>query len=288
LHRSAGAPSVPLTHRTVGTGGRRLHLVEAGRGPAVVLLHGFPDSWYSWRRQLDILSEHHRVLAFDLPGFNESDPLERPGDYRPDLVANRFAAAMQEVGPAAVVGHDWGGMVAWWLAVQHPELVDMLVVVNCPHPVLTSHISWRDPLQLVRSWYVGVLRLPGLGPALARLGLPVVLRLIVRSAPERRVCMETLRRSGLREPLRYYRHLGARTPWPDGVRLPPTLLIWGERDPFLSARLARLTQQLAPSVQLLRVPRGGHWVHQRRPDVVNRAICRFLQVGRVEGGGRDR
>ena len=184
---------------------------------------------------------------------------------------------MRGCGLAVVVGHDWGGMAAWWLAHRHPELVTRLVVINCPHPSLVTRISLRDPAQLVRSWYAGVLRLR-VGPHLAGLALPLALRAIVPSREERAVSIATLRRSGLREPLHYYRHLrhhpGAPCCGAVGV---PALLLWGERDPFLSARMADHTRRLVPHLRVQRVPRGGHWVHQRRPEVVNDAIRRFLR-----------
>jgi pimeloyl-ACP methyl ester carboxylesterase len=270
---------VRLTHHFVDAERIRLHMVETGSGATVVLLHGFPDSWYSWRRQLSELGACHHVVAFDLPGFNESDPLNRLEDYRAESVADLFAGVLRSMAPVALVGHDWGGMVAWQVAERHPELVSRLVVVNCPHPHLTRSISWRDPRQLLRSWYIGIFRIPILGLAAARLAMPLALRLIVRSQAEREACAAALRRSGLREPLRYYRNMSFLSPSPDGLRLPPTLLIWGERDPFLSRRLADATVRLLPAVQLLRVPRGGHWVHQRQPHIINATINRFLMSG---------
>ena len=267
-----------LTHRYVRGCRARLHLVEAGQGPPVLFLHGFPESWYSWRHQLGPVAERHRVVAADLPGCNESERLAGPEDYRVDLVAGELAGILRWCGPAAVVGHDWGGMVAWWLAHRHPELVTGLIVINCPHPSLVTRISARDPAQLVRSWYAGVLRLP-VGPHLARLALPLALRMIVPARDERAVYTASLRRSGLREPLHYYRHLRAAPGAPRcGAVRPPALLIWGERDPFLSARLADHTGHLIPHLEILRVARGGHWVHQRRPEVVNEAIHRFLRA----------
>ena len=270
------ASPVELTHRVVRGATARLHLVEAGRGPAVLLLHGFPELWYSWRRQLTVLAERHRVIAADLPGFNESEPLGNPDAYRSDLVAAEIAEVLRRCGPAAVVGHDWGGMVAWWLAHLHPELVTKLVVVNCPHPSLDSQISLRNPAQLLRSWYVAVLRLP-VAPHLARFALPLALRAIVPEREERAVYAASLRRTGLREPLHYYRHLGRADAPRCGPPRAPALLVWGERDPFLSSGLIERTRRVVPHLLVRRVPRGGHWVHQRRPDVVNEAICRFLQ-----------
>jgi pimeloyl-ACP methyl ester carboxylesterase len=153
-----------MTHRWVDVGGLRLHCVEAGTGPLVVLLHGFPEFWYAWRHQLPALaSAGYRVVAPDLPGYNTSDKPPRVRDYRPQVLAREVADLIVALGAgsATVAGHDWGGALAWLLAMHHPERVQRLVILNAPHPVRFLK-GLRSPRQLRRSWYILTFQLPWL------------------------------------------------------------------------------------------------------------------------------
>jgi epoxide hydrolase 4 len=153
-----------MAHRWVDVRGLRLHCVEAGTGPLVVLLHGFPEFWYAWRHQLPALADTgFRVVAPDLPGYNTSDKPPRVRDYRPRLLAQEVADLILALGAdsATVAGHDWGGGLAWLLAMHHPERVQRLVVLNAPHPIrfLTG---LRNPRQLRRSWDILAFQAPWL------------------------------------------------------------------------------------------------------------------------------
>jgi pimeloyl-ACP methyl ester carboxylesterase len=127
-----------MAHRWIDIHGLRLHCVEAGTGPLVMLLHGFPEFWYAWRHQLPALADAgYRVVAPDLPGYNTSDKPPRLRDYRPRVLAREVADLIvaRGAGSAAVAGHDWGGALAWLLARHHPKQVERLVVLNAPHPM---------------------------------------------------------------------------------------------------------------------------------------------------------
>src|SRR5215471_13220996 len=142
-------------HHTADVGGLRLHYVVAGAGPLVVFLHGFPEFWYSWRHQLPALAEAgFRAVAPDLRGYNESDKPVRVRNYRIDLLARDVAGLIAALGQrrAVVVGHDWGGAIAWWLAMRRPEVVERLVILNAPHPAMMLR-ELANPFQLLRSWY---------------------------------------------------------------------------------------------------------------------------------------
>ena len=126
-----------LTHQLVDTGTLRLHVVEKGEGPVVILLHGFPDFWYSWRNQIDALADQgFRVIVPDLRGYNSSDKPTSVADYRIDSLAKDVVGLIQSIGegPVRLVGHDWGGIIAWLVANDYPEYVEQLVVMNIPHP----------------------------------------------------------------------------------------------------------------------------------------------------------
>ena len=141
-----------------------LHYVEAGQGPLVVLLHGFPGFWYSWREQIaPLVNAGFRVVAPDLRGYNLSS---KPGDftdYTADKPAADIAGLIRELGSesATVVGHDWGGSIAWTLAMNNPEVVDRLVILNAAHPRKLNE-GLRNPKQLRRSWYFFYFQFPGL------------------------------------------------------------------------------------------------------------------------------
>src|SRR5919199_846997 len=125
------------THHHAIVNGVRLHYVEAGEGPLVVLLHGFPEFWYSWRKQIPALAAAgFRVLAPDLRGYNLSDKPPGTHAYRMEMLTADVAGLIAHAGGgrAAVVGHDWGGAVAWMMPLRHPAAVSRLVILNAPHP----------------------------------------------------------------------------------------------------------------------------------------------------------
>ena len=144
--------------------GVRLHWVTAGdaSGPLVVLLHGFPDFWYGWRHQLPALAAAgFRVVAVDLRGYNLSERPPRVEDYSRDALADDVAALVAHLGAerAAIVGHDWGGLIAWHLAARHPGRVARLVVLNAPHPARYKELL-RNTSQALRSWYAAFFQIP--------------------------------------------------------------------------------------------------------------------------------
>ena len=139
-----------------------LHYVEAGDGPLVVLLHGFPEFWYGWRQQIaPLVKAGFRVVAPDLRGYNLSSKPDGFADYTADKPADDIRGLIHELGAesAMVVGHDWGGTVAWTLAMNHPEVVDRLAILNAAHPRKLNE-GLRNPRQLLRSWYFFYFQLP--------------------------------------------------------------------------------------------------------------------------------
>ena len=147
-----------------------LHYVEAGDGPMVVLLHGFPEFWYGWRQQIEPLVEAgFRVVAPDMRGYNLSSKPEAFSDYTADKLATDVRGLIRELGAesAMVIGHDWGGSVAWSLAMNHPEVVDRLVILNAAHPRRLNE-GLKHPRQLLRSWYFFYFQFPGLPEHRAR------------------------------------------------------------------------------------------------------------------------
>src|SRR5262245_41030663 len=160
-----------VDHRVVETNRIRLHCAVDGAGPLVIFLHGFPESWYSWRHQLAALAPHFRVVAPDLRGYGESDKPAGVEAYAMEELVADVAGLVAAFGArdAVIVGHDWGGGIAWELAMTRPELVKRLVVLNCPHlAIFRQHL--QDPRQLLKSWYMFFFQLPWLPEALLGAG----------------------------------------------------------------------------------------------------------------------
>ena len=263
---------------------------ETGRD--VVLLHGFPEFSYAWRHQMPALAgAGFRALAPDLRGYGRSPKPPRVRDYRIDLLAGDVLALIRREcgGRAHVVGHDWGGIVAWWLAMRHPEAVERLVILNAPHPAAYLR-ELRRPGQMIRSWYVGFFQLPWLPEQWLRRGDFAALRRLFRRDPARRDAftdadieryVEAFRdRRSLTAAVNYYRAAFREGPAPlaRDVRPvgAPTLVIWGQRDRYLVPQLADGLGQWVPNPRVERLPAASHWVQHDEPGRVNPLLTEFL------------
>lgn len=280
-----------LHHARVAAAGVSLHVVRAGDGPPVILLHGFPEHWRSWRGLIGPIADAgFTAIAPDLRGYNESDrPVGRDA-YRMDALVADVAALVRATGAtrARLVAHDWGGVIAWVVAARHPELIERLVILNAPHPILYRQ-RLRHPDQFFRSWYMGVFQVPGLAEFLLSAGDFALLRRMFTgtarpgtfSREELDAYVAAMRPPGaLTAALDYYRAnlRGGPEPAAGGARvLAPTLVIWGERDAALSVRLLDGLHELAPSLTIRRIPDAGHWVHHEARNEVLQALIPFLR-----------
>ena len=274
-----------------------LHYVEQGAGPLVLLLHGFPEFWFSWRQQLPALAAAgFRAVALDQRGYNLSSKPRGLEHYRVERLARDVAQTIAHFGhdqtaaghvetaaghqQASVIGHDWGGGVAWALAMRYPERLHKLAIIDAPHP-LTFAQHLRKPDQLRRSWYMFFFQLPWLPEAALRAGNFAVIRRQLR-APE---YVEALSRPGaLTATINYYRALfrGGLASLRAAARTPihaPVLIIWGDRDAFLGPDLAEPPATLVPNRRLERLADVGHWPHLEQPERVNDLLIRFLKDG---------
>ena len=267
----------------------RLHYVEEGDGPLVVLLHGFPDFWYTWRRQIPALAQAgFRIVAPDMRGFNLSDKPSGNANYSLDRLATDIVELIEDRGAerAAVVGHDWGGLVAWATAAWHPDLVDRLVILNAPHPDDYGR-GLRHRRQLVKSWYTAFFQIPGATALLKRNDFQILRRALRASSTEGAFSDEDLERyvaawsepRSIESQLAYYR-AAARRVLGRSETLPtvaaPVLILWGERDRALDQLFATPPAHLAVDVTARMFPDATHWVHLDDPEGVNRALLDFL------------
>ena len=289
----AALPDVgaPLRSRFVDGAGVRLHVVEAGPedGPLVVLLHGFPEFWYGWRRQVGPLARAGwRVWAPDQRGYNLSAAPPDAAAYDLDRLADDVLALLDAAGAerAPIVGHDWGAVVGWWLALRAPGRVERLAVLNVPHPTAFREFLLRTPSQLLRSWYIGFFQLPDLPErALRRFGTRA---LVASSAPGTfsdadlaRYRAAWARPGATRGMVSWYRaavrRAGRLSPEDPTVRV-PTLIVWGEDDVALDARLAERSLALCAEGRLVTLPGVSHWVQHEAAEAVNAELLAFLDA----------
>jgi epoxide hydrolase 4 len=282
----------PIEHRFAQANGIRIHYVEAGSGPAVLLLHGFPDCWYGWRYQIDALAAAgFRVVAPDLRGYNATDAPRGTGAYALETLVNDLILLIGALGleAATVVGHDWGGVIGWFAAMHHPVRISRLAVLNAPHPVTFAR-ELRRPAQLIRSAYAGFFQIPALPETLLRARRSAILRRAWRNGPARdeedvQRYMEAFQRPyALTAALNYYR-ASARHPVPKPRRVRiPTLVLWGERDHFLVTRLLDGLDPWVENLRVHRMKRAAHWLHHEQPDLVNELLISFLTGSPDEHG----
>ncbi len=236
-----------IEHRRVNVGRLELHVAQVGEGPPVLLLHGFPAYWADWQEQmLALAAAGFRVIAPDLPGYAQSDKLPNTLDYRSTLLAGDLANLIRalELPQVYLVGHDWGGTLAYCLASEHPELVSRLVVMNAGHPEL-FRLALRHLEQIVKSWYMFLFQLPWLPEWLVRrrFALALALRgmLVRRDAmPDAELdrYVETMRTPGAAHSAVSYYRAAFRAPVRAKRNISQTtLVLWGEQDKALSARL---------------------------------------------------
>jgi pimeloyl-ACP methyl ester carboxylesterase len=284
-----------LTHRTIETHGVRLHAVEAGPrdGPLVLLLHGFPEFWYGWRRQIEPLAAAgFRVLVPDQRGYDMSDKPRGARAYDLDTLAADAIGLLDALGRerGSIVGHDWGAAVAWWTAIRHPERVERLAILNGPHPVVMRRALRRDPRQMLRSWYIFFFQIPRLPEWYLALGRHAKLARALRgrARPDDLVAEDVaLYREAWSRPgamtamVNWYRAVFRRPPRvPADVRVrPPVLLLWGARDRYLGRELAQPSIELCDRGELVFLDDATHWIQHDAPDEVNRRLIAFLSQG---------
>ncbi len=279
-------------HRDIITNGIRMHYVTQGEGPLVVLLHGFPEFWYSWRYQIPFLARHgYMVVAPDLRGYNETDKPSK--GYNVSTLLRDIVGLIKglERDKAIIVGHDWGGALAWAFAARYPQMTERLIVLNAPHPAAFARElrTWR---QLRKSWYMFFFQLPWLPEyVLGRNHAAVIGRMLYASAVQKSAFppdvieryRDAMSKPGaLTASINYYRTLFRRMrslrAGAGAIIDVPALLIWGKQDIALGIELTHGLEQWVPNIQIKRIPDSGHWVQQEKPDEVNTLMLEFLNI----------
>lgn len=294
--------ALPL-QRVILAGGLGLDVVDVGPrdAPALIFLHGFPESHRTWRHQIAHLAPRFRCIAPDQRGYRLSDKPEGPDAYAPGKMISdvfRLADAL-EIDRFTVIGHDWGGAVAWGVALTgQGQRVTRAVIANAPHPAIFPRLVWTDPVQRAASQYFRLFRDPaidaevraqGLAPLLARIGLDAG---SARMEPAERAALaaDWADPEAAMAMLAWYRASPVVVPPMDApfalpedfAPLPvppltiPTLVIWAMQDHALPPANLDGLDALIPDLTIARIPNCGHFVPWEAPDAVNAALDRFL------------
>jgi len=282
--------------------GVRLHYKSSGSGKLVLFLHGFPEFWRCWQKQLEHFGKDHLAVAPDMRGYNLSDCPPDAREYRAKSLIEdiRQLARTFTQDKFILVAHDWGGAVAWGLAIAHPELLSHLVIVNSPHPIGFQRELASNPDQQKASAYMLLLRDPKAERVLSENNYERLLRMRFAGRKEgpgldadRKAYLEAWSQPGaLTGGLNYYRAsplypASASDPGAAKLKLDPkdftvkvpTLVIWGEKDTALLPAILDGIEEVVEKVQVVRVPDATHWVMDEKPDLVNTEIRRFITKG---------
>jgi pimeloyl-ACP methyl ester carboxylesterase len=302
----SGPPNLPPGFETelregyAEVGDVRLHYVEAGDGPLIVLLHGFPEFWFGWRLQIaPLAAAGFRVVAPDMRGYNLSSRPAGVAPYAADQLAGDVRGLIRERGAesAVLVGHDWGGTVAWTTAMNHPEVVDRLAILNAAHPRRLQQ-GLRNPRQLRRSWYFFFFALPGLPERRVRGDRFRFFRDFLGDArpaytPEEidRYVEAWSQPGAAAAMINYYRCSVRQSPKKAKAQLrpisAPTLVIWGQRDRYLGPELAEPDHDDVPNLDRVeRLPNASHWVHHDEHERVTQLLIDFFAPARSTQNGQ--
>jgi len=276
-------------HDTIHTNGIKLHYVTQGEGPLMLMLHGFPEFWYSWRHQIPEFARDHKVVALDLRGYNDSDKPEAKSAYVMAEFIKDIKGVIEGLGydRCVLVGHDWGGAIAWSFAYAYPGLIDRLIVLNLPHPAKFAE-GLRTPQQLLRSAYIFFFQIPVLPELLIQLNDFQALEAAFKGMAVDKTTFSNddieayknafAKRDALTATLNYYRNMFAQglttSDW--GILTVPTLLIWGEADTALGKELTYGTEKYVQDFRIRYIPNCSHWVQQEQPQLVNQLMREFL------------
>ena len=271
-------------HRYAEVNGVKLHYVEQGKGPLILFLHGFPEFWYEWKSLIPEFASGHHAVAPDMRGYNLSDKPEPVDSYRVPLIVEdvKQLAVKLKARKFVLVGHDWGGVIAWAFAAEHPDMLDKLIIVNAPHPTVFARELANNPAQQKASAYFNLFNSPQAEKILSQNHFATLQGLIKpwASEAEMREYLGNWGR-GLTGGLNYYRAARLHSPV-DGAQAPlemelpqmkpietPTLVIWGEKDTALLTGNLNGLDEFVKGVRIARIPDGTHWViHEKTAEVI--------------------
>ena len=269
-----------IDHGYATNNGVKIHYASLGNGPLILMIHGFPDYWLTWRYQMDALAKDFQTAAIDQRGYNLSDKPKGAENYDMRVLVEDVAAVIRHLGreKAIIVGHDWGGAVAWVLAMQKPEMVEKLIILNLPHPRGLRRELAHNPKQQENSAYARRFQQEGAHQKLTAEELAAW----VKNPQARAKYVEAFRRSDFEAMLNYYKRNYPREPYMEDaspiVKVKcPVLMIHGLEDwALLPGALNGTWDWVEKDLTLVTVPGAGHFVQQDAADLVGRTMKTWL------------
>jgi len=296
-----------LRHEYADLKGIRLHYVTAGEGKLIMFAHGFPEFWYEWKNQLAEFGRDHQAVALDMRGYNLSSKPTDVEQYRVGYLVEDLRALAEHLGHKkfVLVGHDWGGAVAWAFAIYHPDYLEKLIIINAPHPGVFERELRENAAQQRASEYMLVFRSPQAEQILSANDYAALVDAVLAEGlkqgyfteEDRKAYIEAWSQPGaLTGGLNYYRAAGIGPPTGEGpvwratddrtsglasltVRV-PTLVIWGEKDEALLTGNLQGLDRVVPDLTVKRIPGGSHWVIHEKPGLANSYIRDFIESKR--------
>ncbi len=274
-----------MEHGYADSGGVKIHYASLGSGPLMVMIHGFPDYWYTWRSQMEALAKEYQCVAIDLRGYNLSDKPKGVDNYAMDLLVGDVAAVIRHLGrdKAILVGHDWGGAISWSFAMARPEMLDRLIILNVPHPLGLLRELANNLLQQQSSQYAWDYQKED-----AHLKIKAAdLAFWVGDPQAKKKYIEAFERSDFEAMLNYYKHSFVKkgSAAVQAARAYPkvkaqVLIIYGLKDKYvLPAGLNNTWEWLEKGLTLVTIPEAGHFVQHDAADLVTRTIRQWLAQG---------
>lgn len=269
-----------VTHGYADSNGVKIHYASLGKGPLIVMIHGFPDYWYTWRDQMEALSDKFQCVAIDQRGYNLSDKPKGVENYDMRLLVGDVLAVIKALGreKAIVVGHDWGGAVAWQVALNFPQVTEKLIILNLPNPRGLSRELANNPAQQKASAYARAFQLPDAASKLTA----EQLTFWVKDPEVRKKYIEAFKRSDFEAMLNYYKRNYPREPYVEDTSpvvktKMPVLMIHGLGDTaLLSGALNNTWDWMGMDLTLVTIPGAGHFVQQDASDLVSRTMRSWL------------
>jgi pimeloyl-ACP methyl ester carboxylesterase len=278
-----------VQHGYADNQGTKIHFASIGEGSLVVMVHGFPDFWYTWRDQMEVLKDHYQVVAMDQRGYNQSDQPEAPASYDMVHLVSDIAAVIQanQAKQAIVVGHDWGGAVAWQFAFAHPEMTEKLIILNLPHPNGFMRELIQNEEQRKNSAYAQAFKNGSHTDPTIFFGRPMTPDALagwVTDESARKRYVEAFTRSNFKGMLEFYKRNYPDLPAPSSpvphidIRIKcPVLVIHGLKDTALNSNgLNQTWDWVDGNLTLVTVPKAGHFVQQDASAVVSRTMKWWL------------
>jgi pimeloyl-ACP methyl ester carboxylesterase len=296
--RSSTKEEAPMIkHQYAEVNGVRLHYAAAGGGKLILFLHGFPEFWYAWKDQLTEFGRDHLAVAPDMRGYNLSSKPTDIEQYRVKYLVEDVKALSEKLGHKRfiLVGHDWGGAVAWAFAMRYPERLEKLIIINAPHPAIFQRELAQNPYQQRASQYMLMFRSPQAESILSANNYAALVQAVLSEGLKRghfteedkKAYLEAWSQPGaLTGGLNYYRAMrvgpdinqqaGPSAEFESFAVKVPTLVIWGEKDTALLTGNLNGLEEYVPNLTIKRIPDGSHWVVHEKPELINSLIRGFI------------